>query len=198
VRDEISKLFPDIPVVLSGHSMGGNFVLNLLMLQDKLLQSRENNKDSVLYKKVIVGSPWLRLASPLPPIVVAFARVAGGISSKFAITNKLALEFLTHDEKIVETVSADTLYHNRISLKLAAAITRHGIWALSNGKRIKLPVFLLEAGDDKIVSVPAIEEFAANAGKNITLKKYEGMYHELHNETIRDEVFEDIYQFIIR
>jgi alpha-beta hydrolase superfamily lysophospholipase len=41
---------------------------------------------------------------------------------------------------------------------------------------------------DRVTSAEASREFAARAGKKVTWRGWDGMYHELHNEAVRDRV----------
>jgi alpha-beta hydrolase superfamily lysophospholipase len=47
----------------------------------------------------------------------------------------------------------------------------------------------MHGGDDKIISVKASHEFAGKIKENCTLKIWDGLYHEIHNEPEKEEVF---------
>jgi len=81
------------------------------------------------------------------------------------------------------------LVHDRISVRMFIGAYTRGEWALANAGKLDRSVLLIHGGDDKLTSVDASRRFAEKAGKNVEFKIWEGMYHELHNEKNRDEVF---------
>jgi len=185
VRDRIGELYPDTPVIIYGHSMGGNIAANYLI-------SRTQKR----HVCAVIGSPWLRLYNPFPAVVMAFAGVVGKITSNLSVVNKVNIQTLTHDAEFVQKTSEDPMYHGNLSLRLFTQITMRGEHAIANAKLITLPSLILNAGEDKLVSPEAIREFYGNCGSNVILKEYEGLYHELHNELEREQIFEDVYGFI--
>ena len=185
VRDRIDELYPNIPVAIYGHSMGGNITVNYLI-------SRTQKR----HVCAVIGSPWLRLYKPFPAAAVAFATVAGKVTSNLTVLNKVDIKTLTHDAELVRKTEEDLSYHGHLSLRLFAQITMRGEHAITNAKLITLPAMVLCAGEDKLVSSAAVREFYKNCGSSVTLKEYEGLYHELHNELEREQIFEDVYGFI--
>jgi alpha-beta hydrolase superfamily lysophospholipase len=69
------------------------------------------------------------------------------------------------------------------------SVYTRGEWALANAGKLDGSVLLMHGGGDKITSADASRRFAEKAGKNVEFKIWEEMYHELHNEKIKDEVF---------
>ena len=64
---------------------------------------------------------------------------------------------------------------------------------------IQSPVLLLQAGDDRVVSKGAALQFFDElkvADKEIEL--YPGLYHEILNETERDEIFSRIGRWLLK
>ena len=57
---------------------------------------------------------------------------------------------------------------------------------------------LLLAGDDRIVSRPASESFARSLTGDVTVRVYEGFYHEVFNEPHRARVFRDVEPWLDR
>jgi len=49
---------------------------------------------------------------------------------------------------------------------------------------------------DKIISVEASREFAGKIKENCTLKIWDGLYHEIHNESEKEEVFKFIINWV--
>ena len=64
-----------------------------------------------------------------------------------------------------------------------------GLWALEHAAEFPLPLLLMHGAADPILSAKASQEFAQKAGDKVTLKIWDGLYHEIHNEPEKDQVF---------
>ncbi len=185
VRAMVKTQYPQIPVVLFGHSMGGNIAINYLL---------SRNQDDLA--GAIFETPWLRLFKPMPAPVVALAKILGKISPRFAITNTLNIGDITRDEERQQDIASDEFYHNHISFRMFSGITVAGEYAITNAQSLKIPALLICAEQDKIVSPDAIKEFKKNAGDNVELVVYADAYHSVHNDTAKDLFFGDIVKFL--
>ena len=56
-------------------------------------------------------------------------------------------------------------------------------------KPYPVPLFLAQGSEDRLVDPVAAERFALNLKGNVTYKRFEGGYHELHNEPNKQELF---------
>jgi alpha-beta hydrolase superfamily lysophospholipase len=63
-----------------------------------------------------------------------------------------------------------------------------GKYALEHAADWALPLLLMHGSEDRISSCPASEEFAQIAGDIVTFKKWDGFYHEIHNDFGKEEV----------
>lgn len=168
--------FPEIPHILYGHSLGGNIATNYYI----------SRKPAV--KKLIITSPWYRLTKPLPVFLVKIIELKSMVLPKLTLPSGLNVNDLSHDKAICEAYSADRLNHNRISLKLFAEAHKKGLLVFDKANEINIPMLLMHGEKDRITSSKASSEMAA-INPNIEFKLWEGMYHELHNETNFKEVF---------
>jgi alpha-beta hydrolase superfamily lysophospholipase len=64
-----------------------------------------------------------------------------------------------------------------------------GEWALARAAGFPLPLLLMHGGADRITSPSASREFALKSASNTALHIPEGLYHEIHNEPEKAEVF---------
>ena len=184
VLGEIKQWYPELPVILYGHSMGGNIAISIL----------RNHPN--LYVKAILETPWLRLFNQPYRLVSFIAKKLGHISHKLAVTSNVNIGDITRDMEMVKKISLDKIYHNRISLKLFTQITLVGRSILIEEASIHTPTLLLCGGQDKIVCPEAIRTFAKNANENVQFKDYPDGYHALRNDTIKAEVMNDILVFL--
>jgi len=184
LRARLDDWYPGVPVILGGLSMGGNIVANYL-----------ERMPSPRYDKAIIESPWLRLAKPMPAPVTTLARVVGSFTPSVAIDSGLDIDDVTRDPASNERQKNDPLYHGRISFKLYSQILDAGEYAIAHAADIKIPTLLMTGTGDRIVSVDAIREFAANSGPNVEFVQFDGAYHALHQDLNKAEVLSAMVDF---
>ncbi len=174
---EIEKRHPGQPLFLYGHSLGANLVLNYAMRRKSQLLG------------VIASGPWLELAFEPPAWKLMMGRLMNRIYPAFSQYNELKSSSLAHDWSVANAYDNDFLVHNRISARTFITMYELGLWALEHAAEFPLPVLLLQGGEDQIVSPAATQKFAERAGDKATLKVWDKMFHEVHNEAIQVEVF---------
>ncbi len=175
-----ASLFPNIPIVLYGHSLGGNLAANYFI-------QRKNNISAL-----IITSPWLRLGNPPSGIVKALVNIASKIFPSFTAASGIDVNNLSRDTSVVDEYRTDLLIHDRISVNTAKSAIEAGELAITRARDATGPVLVMHGQGDKITSPEGSRAFCENAGKNITLKLWDGFYHELHNEPGKAEVFKHI------
>lgn len=173
---QVGKRYPKIPMFIYGHSLGGNLVLNFTL-------RRKPNVEGV-----IATGPWLKLAFDPPAVQVALARLMNRISPGFTQDSKLDTTALSHDAELVKAYNEDPLVHDKISSRLFVGIYDSGLWALEHASEFPVPILLMHGTGDRLTSALASREFAERGGKNVTWRAWEGWYHEIHNETNKEEV----------
>jgi len=179
-----NKQFPQLPSFLYGHSLGGNLVLNYVLRRQTQL------------KGVIVTGPWLRLAFEPPRFKIILAQITNYIWPSFSQKSGLDAKAISRDPEVVHACENDPLVHDHISARMFIRIYQAGQWALEHASEFTLPLLLMHAGDDKIISVKASREFANTKTKDCTLKIWDGLYHEIHNEPEKEEVFKFLINWL--
>jgi alpha-beta hydrolase superfamily lysophospholipase len=180
---ENSKTFPGLPIFLYGHSLGGGIVLDYLIRRDPRV------------KGAIVTSPYLRLAFEPAKFKLILASLMESIFPSLVQSSGLIVEHVSHDTKVVEAYKNDPLTHDRISVSLFNSANNAASHSLGHAEYIRIPVLLLHGADDLLTSPGGSREFASK-NHNVTLKIWEGGYHELHNEPFKDEVFSLIADWV--
>ncbi len=172
--------YPGIPLILYGQSLGGNIALNHVIGSDEKVDG------------LVVSSPWLRLVNPPSKALVGIVKFLRAIAPQFTFSNGLNADDISSDKAEADKYRNDPLVHDKISVGLFLSAEESGLSALKNAGKISCPFLLMHGTGDKITSFEASRECAENAGRQTTLKLWEGGYHELHHEPIRDEVFQFI------
>lgn len=184
---ESKKLYPELPQFIYGHSLGGNIVTNYIL-------KRKNN-----FVGAVISSPWYQLAFDPSALSLLLARVIKRVFPKFTQNAKLDVKSLSHEQDLVNKYLTDPLVHEKISVRMFFEIYNAGQWVLNNPDKLNLPVLLQHGTGDSITSYKASKEFfdkAKSLDKDIEYKEWEGLYHELHNEVERDEIFEYVNNWI--
>ena len=175
---------PGVPIILYGHSMGGNIVTNYLLKNDQ--------SD---YACAVLESPWLGLFKEPNPLVKGLAKVLGWFTPNIAIFNKLSPEDITNDAVRADMFRSDPLYHNRISMRMFTGINKGCKYALANASKLTIPIYLAAAGSDRIVSMKAIVEFAWAVSLVATFKIYNS-FHAIHNDVHREDYYRDVISYL--
>lgn len=170
--------YPGVPVILYGHSMGGNLVLNFLIRKKPMV------------KGAIVTAPYLRLAFEPPAWKVKLGKLSAGILPSLSQPTGLDSKAISRDEEVVRMYEKDPLVHDKITSAFFVNVHFAGPYAIEHAKEIEVPVLLMHGTADRLTSVEGSKEFASRAGNNVELKIWEGLYHELHNEPEKIEVLD--------
>jgi len=176
--------YAGLPRFLYGHSMGGNLVLNYVLRRKPDLRG------------VIATGAWLKTAFEPPAVQVSLAKIMNNIAPGFSQHSKLDAAGLSHDQALVKAYQSDPLVHDIISARLFLSIYESGLWAIEHAAEFSLPLLLMHGGADPIISVQACRDFASKAGDKVILKVWDGLYHEIHNELEKADVFNTMLDWL--
>jgi alpha-beta hydrolase superfamily lysophospholipase len=181
---EVKKHFPNKNLFLYGHSLGGNQVLNYLLREKPSL------------KGAIVTSPAIKLGFQPPFLKILLGNVASKILPALSQKSGLNINNLTHDENVIIKYNNDPLVHDKVSAKTFTSFYNAGLWALNNADKLETNLLLMHGKEDRLTSPKATEEFAKKAGSSCTIKLWDNLYHELHNEISREKVVKYIIKWL--
>lgn len=183
--EKAKELFPGIPRILYGHSMGGNIAINYAISKDPPVSA------------LIASSPWLRLVIPVSKAEKVFSRIGNSLFPGLRIKARgLSAELLSQDPEHWADLRSDPLVHRRISPRYAYEMMRQGEYALKHVYRINKPFLLMHGNADEITSYKASEEFVASTSDRSRFKIWEGLRHELHNEPQYKAVFRYVLDWL--
>lgn len=178
------QTIPDIPVFLYGHSMGGTLVLNYLFRHYPTVAG------------VIATAPGVRPGFVPSKLLLAIGRIAKAIAPSFTQPNSLDLNYLSHDQKVIEAYKADPLVHNQVSGVVGLGIIEWGEWLLSHAGPPPAPLLLMHGTEDRLTSYSATKELAAKLSGDVTFRTYDKLYHELHNEFEKLDILNEILNWM--
>jgi acylglycerol lipase len=174
------------PPYLLGHSMGGTIATAFaLRWPDKLAG-------------LILSSPLLSL-----PEVKLPERIALGVLSRVAPrlgVSKVDPSLVSRDPEQVKAYESDPLVHHaRLPARTAGELVKAVRAFPREAPDLELPLLIMSAGADRIVSPGGAEMLFERAGSDDkTLKVYADLFHEIFNETEPDrtEVIGDMIAWL--
>lgn len=183
----IRKKYPDTPVIIYGHSLGGNLALSFLL---------NRNSNEISYG--IITSPWLRLTNPPEGFQLMLAKFGSRFLPSLAQPNGLDVKNISSVKEEQDKYNNDPLVHDRLTGRLFMEINTMGEKAISIANTLKTPILLAHGTADKITSPKGSEEFTRNAPSQVVhLKIWEGLRHETHNELNKEEVVNFYVDWVI-
>jgi alpha-beta hydrolase superfamily lysophospholipase len=168
--------FAGVPVILYGHSLGGGIVLRYLIKRQPAISC------------AVVTSPWLRLSFDPPKIKLYLAMAVRRVAPAMVQPSGLIVNYISRDSGVVNEYLADPLVHNRISVSLFYGAMSAAHYSLSNASQLNVPLLLMHGTGDLITSPEGSRQFSETA-PGTELKLWDGGYHELHNDIIKEEVY---------
>lgn len=179
----LASEYPGVPLFLYGHSLGGAIVLNYLV--------RHNPE----VKGAIVTSPWLYLTETPAKFKVILAKLMNKLMPGLTQPSGLKTEYLSREPDVEGKYNDDELVHGLISVGLYSSVNDAAAETVSRAAEISVPLLLAHGRDDMLTS-PAGSVMVAEAAPKATLKLWDGGYHELHNDILRDDHFDFIIEWI--
>lgn len=175
----------DLPIVLFGHSMGGNLVTNYML--------RMNTNELAGF---ILSAPWFRLVNKPPKwrleLGKMIMKVAPGLQQKESVDPVL----LSKDETVQQGYIDDPLVHGKITPGLFFAIHEAGEWALNHTDKLKKSGLVYQGTEDGLIDIKASKQFAGQVSDLTEWWEVEGARHEPHNDLEKDQVFTKLKNWI--
>ncbi|MFJ8826866.1 alpha/beta fold hydrolase [Streptomyces sp. NPDC102467] len=204
IGDQARALYPNVPFVLLGHSLGSllardyvqrhpdDLVGVILSGTFRSLPGADNEGSIAALEADIARSGRAELSSYVPDLFAAF---------NDPYPHRTGFEWLSRDEAEVDTYVAD----ERCGFPFSAGLTLDWVRAV---RRINDPENLARIPADLPIHVAAgtedpcnqrmtlvhelLEDFRYAGVTDLTWRGYEGARHEILNETNRDEVQDDL------
>lgn len=170
-------LFPGTPLILYGHSMGGNLAANYVL----------RKKPQV--KGLILTGPYFKLGFEPPAWKLAMAKFMAKFLPSLTLSTALEQAALSREQSVVEAYKKDPLVHDRISAAFFAEVHPAGLYAIEHAGELQAKTLAMHGTADRLTSPEGTKTFAKNNPERITLKLWDGFYHELHNEPGNELVF---------
>ena len=184
LHQKATELFPGIPIVLYGHSLGATIVLSYLLRSQKLPEL------------AIITSPWLELKKTPGKWLSLFIKGSNRIAPAITFRTGLKGTDFSANEGFAEKREKDELVHNRISARLFSEVEREAKWIISYFSEIKTPLLLMQGQGDKVMKYQATRRLSQGAPGQVNYKEWKMAGHQLHNSEDSDEIIEYLMDWI--
>lgn len=168
---------------LLGHSMGGLIALDFALRFPETIDG------------LIISSPSLGIAGKVPFLKRAVGKVMSSVLPGMALANGLDISKLSHDEAVVRAYADDPLVHDRVSTRWFTEFLKAMEEVNRSASRLAAPILLQLAEDDHLTDVKISRAFFDRLNvEDRTIHVYEGLYHEIYNETesLRSKPLDDM------
>ena len=179
--------FPQITHFLYGHSLGGLLALAYAIQYGAGL------------KGVMVTGAGLRDSLQEQKAKLTLVKLLAPILPTMTIQSGLDITNLSHDPEIIEAYRNDPLVIYNVTLGFGWAGLQAIDLCFARAKDFPVPLLMIHGKADQITYPSGSEEFARlvrEAGGEVTLKLWDDLYHEVHNEPEKTEVFQFMIEWL--
>ena len=181
---ECERRYPDLPVFLYGHSMGGHLLLRYLIRRHPNISA------------AVVSAPHIRLAFTPNPLLVGLGKVMRKLYPTFSQENQLDTALLSRNPAVQPAYDADPNVHAKLTSQTGIDILENADLLDHYADGLDVPVLLMHGDADGITSHHGSQDFAQRNPEDLTFKSWPNLYHELHNEPEREEVFSFVLHWL--
>ncbi len=185
VFEHVAHKYPQLPLFLFGHSMGGA-IATLYCLERKPLPCG-----------LILSGPALLIAADVFPWLRRLAALGSALCPRLRIA-RMGCRYLSRDEQVVEAFKNDPfVFHERFPIRTGNEVLRAAKRIESLMPRLTLPLLILHGTGDRVADPQGsrrLHDEAASTDK--TLQLYEGLYHEVLSEPEREQVLGDLLAWL--
>jgi acylglycerol lipase len=172
---------PEKPIFILGHSMGG------LITSTYLLDHQDE------FTGAILSAPAIKVGDDISSLTITVGKIISRVMPKMGV---LALDDagISRDPAVVQAYRDDPLvFQGKTPARLGAEMLGAMQRVTDAAGTITLPFIVVQGTGDKLVAPAGAQMLYDTAGSaDKTLKLYDGLYHEVHNEPERDVMFADV------
>ena len=178
--------YPDAPIILYGQSQGGHLILRAVL--DELVKDVAG---------AIVSSPWVDLAFQPSWFMLTLGKISRKLAPALSQPNGLNAAHLSHDKNVVEAYVNDPLVHKKVTSEAGMSMMDGCQWLQNYRGETAVPLLIMQGDEDKITNFAATRKLAAEIHGDVTFKPWPGKYHELHNETNKEQVLDFVWEWLV-
>jgi len=151
---EIRIRYPEIPVILFGHSLGGTIVSNFVL--------KHKSKE---ISGAIISAAWFRLAFKLPKAVQVLSSIISRIIPKISFSDSANPMELTKDPEIGRAFLDDPLKHGSVTAGMFTSASKAAKWCMKKAHLLRYPTLVYRGGPQIIYAVRSKDHQGKVPGK---------------------------------
>ncbi len=181
----VREKHPILKRFLLGHSMGGTIAAQLAIKQPEQIEG------------LLLSSPYLINAVSVPAPLMAVSGLVSRVLPGLP-TIKLNSKDISRDPATVKSYDTDPLnYRGGTKARFGTELLGAGNYVFSRAGTIKLPILIMVGTGDRIAASEGGKKlFEGASSSDKTLKLYDGYYHEILNEIGKEQVYQDILDWL--
>jgi len=181
----VNQAYPDKPIFILGHSMGGLITSRFLIdHQDK-------------FKGALLSGPAIETPQEPPAWQVSLIKGIARLLPKLGLV-PVDASMVSRDPKVVTAYEQDPLINkNKLTAKLLVELSNTMDEVKQKASAITLPLFIMHGTADQLTSTSGSQflyETVASTDKSIRL--YEGLYHEIFNEPEAPSIYQEVIEWL--
>ena len=184
---EARKNHDSLPVFILGHSMGGLISISYVLERPEGING------------AVISSPALGIHpdSKPPAWLKMMVGVLSAIAPRLRVASDLDTKLISRDPAVVQAYIDDPLVSEKVSVRWY----REFIKAIARANRaaatLKVPMLLMQSGDDRLVNPAAPPAWAEAAPEGLVEQvTWGGLYHEMFNEPEKDTVRQHVLRWL--
>jgi len=127
----------------------------------------------------------------------SLATVLSRVTPSLKTNNGVPLAGLSHDPAVSAAFKTDPLTHEWGTPSLAAETEVVRAQIRQSAATWHVPTLMLHGGSDPVCLAEGARQFAAQTPPGLVeYHEYPGLYHEVHNEAEKEQVFHDIEKWL--
>jgi alpha-beta hydrolase superfamily lysophospholipase len=174
-----------VPLFIYGHSLGGNLVLNTLL---------RRNTEGV--RGAITTGPLIALAFKPSAFLLFLGKLLRRIFPTLSQPGGVKPEHISRDKAVVDAYVKDPLVHGKVTTAAGIDLLEAGEFLNTYEGKMPVPTLIMHGSEDFLTSQPASEAFAKRVSGDMTYRKWNGLYHEIHNEPEKEQVFAEMLAWL--
>ena len=180
VHQEVRNVFPDMPLIMYGHSLGGLIALDYVL------------RDASDFHCLIVSAPSVGEPGFPKPVIMA-SKVLSVVAPRTILHTGLDPGGISRDEQVVKDYLEDPLVHDMGNARFGGEALKCMDWVNANVGELQLPLLVMHGELDTIAFTKNSRALFESAGsEDKTYREYPGGFHEPHNDIDHEMVLDGV------
>lgn len=173
------------PLALLGHSMGGNLAMGFTLRHQDVVDA------------LALSGPLLVAGSDINPVTATLVGALGRFVPRLGVQT-LDAASISSDADVVAAYRSDPLvYNGKVTAGLAAALLGEMRTFPQRYPELTIPVLTMHGTADLLTDPSGSQHLADGAvNTEVTVKLYDGLYHEIFNEPSQSAVLDDLIDWL--